>query len=222
VRLKRSGLRVFPKLTGIAGLVLFTSIATVTHLDQVTTWDIRALQWLHSRTSPPGITFFSAFSILGSPLFLACLGLIFATILICRRQRTFLVVWGVALVGGEILESTLKLLIRRPRPEFSAPFLNHFTYSLPSGHAMTSLIAYSMLAYILVTVWEPGRIGRIAIVVTAILVILGIGYSRVYLGVHYVTDVVAGFAAGTFWLSLCIALTTFRRERRNPVVDRNP
>ena len=78
---------------------------------------------------------------------------------------------------------------------------------------MTSLIAYSMFCYVLISVWKPNRAAQIGILATAVLLIMGIGFSRVYLGVHYVSDIVAGFAAGTFWASLCISVTTFRQSR---------
>jgi undecaprenyl-diphosphatase len=155
-------------LASLAGLGLFVIIAeAIVHLDRITEWDIRALQWLHSGTSPPGIEFFTALSLFGAPLFLACLGLIVAVFLIRKQQWNYLAGWCDALIGGEILESVLKFLIQRPRPENAAPLLAHFTYSLPSGHAMTSMIAYIMLSYVLVTVWKPGRTLRIGIVATA-------------------------------------------------------
>ena len=214
-RMKTSRLNIFPgPRVGLAALALFIAVvAAVDHIQQITSWDVRALQWLHSGTSPLGIDVLTAVSLAGSPEFLACLGLIVAVLLIWKRQRNYLAGWIVALVGGEILESVLKLLIQRPRPEYSDPLLTHFTYSLPSGHAMTSLIAYSMFSHVLISVWKPNRAAQIGILATAVLLIMGIGFSRVYLGVHYVSDIVAGFAAGTFWASLCIYVTTFRQSR---------
>jgi undecaprenyl-diphosphatase len=210
-------------LASLAGLVLFAIIAeAVVHLDRITEWDIRALQWLHSGTSPLGIEFFTAVSLFGAPLFLGCLGLIVAVFLIRKQQWNYLAGWCVALIGGETLESVLKLLIQRPRPENAASSLAHFTYSLPSGHAMTSMIAYIMLSYVLVTIWKPGRTWRIGIVATATLLLIGIGFSRVYLGVHYVSDVVAGFAGGTFWVFLCISATIFLQNRSNAGAERKP
>ena len=117
------------------------------------------------------------------------------------------------------MESILKIWIRRPRPELPDPLLHPLTFSLPSGHAMNSTIAYGMLTFILLTIWKPSRALTTAIIMMAALLIAGIGFSRVYLGVHYISDVVAGFAVGVFWVGLCIALTEFHQHRRNSGKD---
>jgi len=99
----------------------------------------------------------------------------------------------------------LKLVIRRPRPPGAAALLQHFSWSFPSGHAMASLIGYGMLAYVLTLLWIHRRSAQIAVVLGAALLIIAIGFSRLYLGVHYFSDVVGGYAAGVLWLSACIS-----------------
>jgi undecaprenyl-diphosphatase len=199
----------------IAGLCFFTYVADwITKTGWISTWDIRILQWLHSVNSPLGITILAWVTILGSRAFLSVVAGIGAVLLIRERQWIVLSGWLMALIGGAILENILKLSIRRPRPEFAALFLHHATYSLPSGHAMTSLIAYGMLAYILMTTWVHNPSAKMAIAAAAAFLIIGIGFSRVYLGVHFLTDVIAGYAAGVFWLFLIIRLTHFVRYQR--------
>jgi membrane-associated phospholipid phosphatase len=87
------------------------------------------------------------------------------------------------------------------------------SYSFPSGHAMESLVAYAMLAYFAVLAlrtWEA----RVGVVCGAALLVVLIGFSRMYLGVHYLSDVLAGYAAGTVWLSALITgAETIRRGR---------
>src|SRR5438876_380376 len=116
-----------------------------------------------------------------------------------------LVGWLAAFAGGGLLDVVLKLLIRRPRPPGAAAFLQHFSWSFPSGHAMASLIGYGMLAYVLTLLWIHRRSAQIAVVLGAALLIIAIGFSRLYLGVHYFSDVVGGYAAGVLWLSACIS-----------------
>ena len=126
------------------------------------------------------------------------------------------------LAGAELLNVVLKLAFHRPRPHVA--FVHLDTYSFPSGHAMMSTAAYGALAYI---AWSrlrtrPARIGLVA--GTTALVTL-ICFSRLYLGVHYLSDVLAGAAGGAFWLAVAVALQTaygvrFRRVFTGSSIDR--
>src|SRR5437870_904092 len=114
------------------------------------------LQWLHSRNTPLGIQVFKAVTFLGSPILLYTLGVIVALWLARKRQWTVLMGWCAALAGGRLFEYALKVSVQRARPEYAAPYLHNFSYSFPSGHAMSSLITYGMLAYIVMkTVERP-------------------------------------------------------------------
>lgn len=118
-------------------------------------------------------------------------------------QRRWVVLggWAAAFAGGGLLDEVLKLVIQRPRPPYATAFLHHYSWSFPSGHAMGSLIGYGMLAYVLVVLWIHARRTQISVVLGAALLIVPIGLSRLYLGVHYFSDVVGGYAAGPLWLS---------------------
>lgn len=126
-------------------------------------------------------------------------------LLAARREWILLGGWLAAFAGGGLLDAVLKLVIRRPRPPYAAAFLQHYSWSFPSGHAMASLIGYGMLAYVLGVLWIHRRSAQISVVLGAALVIVAIGFSRLYLGVHYFSDVVGGYAAGLLWLSACIS-----------------
>ena len=105
--------------------------------------------------------------------------------------------WLVLLIGGDYLNKGLKELFQRPRPPFTKPN----DWSFPSGHAMMSMIGYGMLAYVLILLW-PHRALRVALV---LLLVLLIGYSRLLLGAHYLSDVLGGFAAGAVCLGVWVA-----------------
>ena len=121
-----------------------------------------------------------------------------------HRHWSALAAWLVAVLGGEGLNLLLKDLFARPRPHFEHPFVAETSHSFPSGQAMESLVAYGMLSYLLAVLILRGRAKRaVAVGGAAVLVIL-IGFSRVYLGAHYPSDVVGGFAAGGAWLSAVI------------------
>ncbi len=108
-----------------------------------------------------------------------------------RRRRA--VLFAVTVLGAEVLEQALKLAFARPRPEPFFHLAAPLGYSFPSGHALVSCCFYGFLAAV-----ARGRQG-VAWGVAALLVAL-IGFSRVYLGVHYPSDVIAGYAAAVVWV----------------------
>ncbi len=132
---------------------------------------------------------------------------------VVQRAWLRLNLWIAALVGGQVLNLLLKEWFARPRPVFQDPLAVALFYSFPSGHATMSLITYGLIAYFLWTSAAP-RFPRRLATVALILLILLIGLSRLYLGVHYFSDVIAGFAAGGLWLSFCITAANSIRHRR--------
>ena len=202
----------------LGGLWLFGGVTEdVIHHDPLTRFDATLLEWVHAHATPAGYAVFDAISLLGSPVMLTILALGVGLLLAARRQWILLAGWLAAFAGGGLLDAALKLAIRRPRPPYAAAFLHHYTWSFPSGHAMGSLIGYGMLAYLLVVLWTHRRSTRISIVLGAALLIVAIGFSRLYLGVHYFSDVVGGYAAGVLWLSACISgLEVARRWSATP------
>jgi len=122
-------------------------------------------------------------------------------LLITGRRATALFVF-VATAGGQALNSLLKLGIDRPRPELVSHLVNVHTLSFPSGHAMMSAVIYLTLGVLLAR-WLPGRMARLYVLFIAVLLTFLVGLSRVYLGVHWPSDVLAGWCAGAAWAMLC-------------------
>jgi undecaprenyl-diphosphatase len=119
----------------------------------------------------------------------------------------------VAVGGGQILSSLLKLGIERPRPELVSHLAEVYTPSFPSGHAMLSAVTYLTLGAMLARI-APGRVTKAYVLGLAVLVTLLVGLSRVYLGVHWPSDVLAGWCAGFAWAVLCwLAVRLFIRPR---------
>jgi membrane-associated phospholipid phosphatase len=153
-----------------------------------------------------------AVSILGSLEALALVGVLVAVALLMQRNWLTLAAWLVVVLGGEVLNLLLKDLFARPRPSFEHPLVVDTSYSFPSGQAMESVVVYGMLAYFVVLTSRAW--GKRAVSVGgAALIVLLIGFSRVYLGAHYVSDVVGGFAAGGAWLSAVITAWEAMRRR---------
>ncbi len=134
-----------------------------------------------------------------------------------RRVALFVLA---AVGGGEAVSTVLKLFYSRPRPDLVPHGMEVFTASFPSGHAMMSAIAYLTLAILIARI-TPGRRVSVLVMSLGILMTVLVGISRVYLGVHWPSDVLAGWCVGAAWAALCwfVALQLQRRgevERTDP------
>ncbi len=211
------GLHLTVGLVAAAGcLWLFGGLAEdILTNDPLVRYDRAIARYLHGVATPPLTTFFLLVTALGSIETIALLAMIVAAVLAWRRQWLYLGTWSTAVVGSAVLNHLLKGLFERPRPFFEHPLLRETSYSFPSGHAMESLVVYGMLAYLAVLALESWR-ARTTVVFGAVLLVLLIGFSRMYLGVHYFSDVVAGYAAGGVWLSALITGAEAVRRSKEP------
>jgi membrane protein DedA with SNARE-associated domain/membrane-associated phospholipid phosphatase len=209
------GLHLTLGLLAAAGcLWLFGGIAEdIVNSDPLVRFDLAVATVLHDLATPPLTTFFLIVTALGSVETIALVGLVGAVVFGVRRQWLHLGTWLAAVAGSAALNQLLKVLFGRPRPYFEHPLVLETSYSFPSGHAMESLVLYGMLAYFAVLALRTWRT-RTAIVFGTALLVLLIGFSRMYLGVHYFSDVVAGYAAGGVWLSTCITAMEFARRSK--------
>jgi undecaprenyl-diphosphatase len=203
--------------TAALSLFLFSWIAESVAHEHTQNFDRMVRNQVH-RYAAPGMTkAMVAISFLGGD------GLVLAAIvslvvfLWLRRRRAAL--WLlVTLAGALVLDLTLKYAFHRARP---TPFFGPLprTYSFPSGHSLFSFCFYGVLAGLL-----AGRIRslplRIVIWTSAALLVLAIGLSRVYLGVHYPSDVIAGYLTGTIWVATMVFLDRWRAHRKKNNLDR--
>jgi membrane-associated phospholipid phosphatase len=172
--------------------------------------DQTAATTMHQLRTPALNRFFMIITALGSIEAIALVSLVGAVVF-GTWWRWLFGTWVIAAGGSVVLILLLKVLFARPRPYFEQPLLLETYYSFPSGHAMEAVVLYGMLAYFAVLALRTWR-ARAAVVFGTSLLVLLIGFSRMYLGVHYLSDVVAGFAAGGVWLSTCITATEFVRR----------
>jgi membrane protein DedA with SNARE-associated domain/membrane-associated phospholipid phosphatase len=202
-------------LAAAGGLWLFGGLAEdVLTGDPIVGFDRALDDYLHAHATPPLTTFFLIVTALGSIEAMVLLGVIVAAILAWGRRWVFLGSWLAAVAGSAVLNQLLKGLFERPRPYFEHPLLIETSYSFPSGHAMESFVVYGMLAYFAVLALRSWK-ARVAVVCGAALLVVLIGFSRMYLGVHYFSDVLAGYAAGGVWLSALITgVETIRRSKK--------
>ena len=165
-------------------------------------WDVRINAWTHEHVTAAGLRFFHAVTLVGSPGVWVITAL-FALWLLWKGERFLFWAWIASSVGGGILQLVLKYTILRSRPQYAAAYLHGVSYSFPSGHTMSATICWSLMVVCagLSLGWHGKRRLRLYIVSTTI--ILLIGFSRLYLGVHYPSDVLGGLMIGTAWVVLC-------------------
>jgi undecaprenyl-diphosphatase len=173
---------------------------------------------LHVRTIPSIIHVMRLLTMLGSQAVIV-LGLVIGLWFYRHQWFWQLGVWATGLIGGELLNFLLKLWFRRSRPMFENPIIQLRTFSFPSGHAMMSLITYGLLAYILLLRVHDRNL-RLVIIVTTIALIALIGFTRMYLGAHFFSDVIAGYAAGGVWL--IVTITAMRIAHRRDMIRTGP
>ena len=167
---------------------------------------------LRANVSTPMLQSFAALTFLTNTPTLWAIGAAVSIALLWRRQWMFALAWSVALAGNGILTRTLKTIFARTRPEFEHELLTVQGWSFPSGHSSGAAVAYGMLAYLLLR-FTPIR-WHLWIVLAATALAFTIGCSRIFLQVHYFSDVMAGFASGTAWLAVCILAAETIRTRR--------
>ncbi|WP_296528391.1 phosphatase PAP2 family protein [Rhodoferax sp.] len=157
---------------------------------------------LRASVAPWTQQLFAVLTHLGDPATLTLLGLGIALVLVMHGQRAMALGWVLALAGNGLLNPTLKQVFGRARPLQAQQFVQATGLSFPSGHSSGAVVAYGMLAYLALKLLAP-RWQLPALLAAASLVVT-VGASRVFLRVHFSSDVLAGFASGAAWLALCI------------------
>lgn len=145
-------------------------------------------------------------SLLGSPAVMTGLCLVLVAVLALQREWRGAAACALIAGLGGLLNVWLKALVRRPRPPGADLFLHGHSWGFPSGHAMGSLIGYGMLCYVASRYWSMPRSGGASLDIGSLLIVAGVGVSRVALGVHYAGDVIGGWVIGAVWLAGGIAL----------------
>lgn len=201
-------------LLGASGL--FGGIAEdVMTGDALTRVDLQVAQWFHGHARAPVTRAMLVITHLHDPISVIAAVLLLALFLAWKRNGYWLTALALSVPLGMLLNVLMKYSFQRARPSFDNPLLTLTTYSFPSGHVAGATLFYGLLAALLVskiTVWR----WRVLIVLTALMLVLLVALTRLYLGVHYLSDVLAAFAEGVAWLTLCLTgLHTYWQHARS-------
>jgi membrane-associated phospholipid phosphatase len=190
-------------LTAGSAFVLWAYIATT---QRVLPADETMLLFAHGHATPALDSFFTRVTQLGDPIGVMLAALLLVAVL-WNYSYSRAVLTMTVLFGASYVSVVLKLVYLRARPELWHQVVTEPSYSFPSGHAMTSL---SLVALLLFLLWHSRW--RLPILFGGLVYVIAIGCSRVYLGVHYPSDIVGGWLAAISWFSL--VLLTFRAWKR--------
>ena len=202
----------------VLALVLFSWLAEEVFEGGATRFDIAVRAWVHQFASPTLTSAMMVISALGSQG-LAVAVIIAIVIFLRLKWRRAAIGLLFTVAGGLVLELTLKYAFHRSRP---APFFGAVphTYSFPSGHSLMSFCVYGVLAGLLSHRVRTAAV-RVMVWIVAAALIVVIGVSRIYLGVHYPSDVLAGYLAAAVWVSALLAADRVRKRKRMHAPPKN-
>jgi undecaprenyl-diphosphatase len=188
----------------IAGTWAFAMLAGHVTSGSTQAFDNAVLRWLGAHRVANLDAVMLDITSLGTSSVVAMVVGVAALFLWLNQHKHSAILLFVATFGGVILNNLLKLGFERPRPEVIPWVTTAAFYSFPSGHAMSATIVYSTVAYLAARL-QRTRAARLAISLVATIVVALVCLSRLYLGVHYPSDVLAGVIIGLAWASFCMA-----------------
>lgn len=206
--------------TALAALLFFLWLTEEVLEGDTQAFDDNLRMLIHRHASPVITVVMQVFSFFGSVACLMIMSGLIALYFAAIKKWRELVLLAVIMIGGLILENGLKVSFHRPRPVsfFGTP--SPATYSFPSGHALLSLCFYGAAAYLITRRFKSYR-ARILVWCGAGLLVGLIGLSRIYLGLHYPSDVIAGYLTATIWV-ISIAFADRFYRRRHSVTPSSP
>lgn len=217
----QSYVRGFLGLHLVAGIIVFAAMTLtlgeisedIINREPITVTDAQLSTWLHVHPSPLLTNTMFVATFFGSTAGVSCIAIVFGLYLIWRRRFYWLAALASSVLGGMLLNKILKYAFHRPRPFFTDPLLTLTSYSFPSGHTMMATVLYGVIAAYFFTAISGWR-RRALIVFLASFLILLVGFSRMYLGAHYLSDVLGAMAEGMAWLALCLTVVySFWRQQ---------
>lgn len=200
-------------LISFVSLLGFGFIAVLVSKHSIITFDRTIIYYVQGFETPMLTTIMKLFTFIGKTVPVVVISLLSIFFLYkVLKHRSELVLFIAVILGADILYATLKQLFHRARPDLHR-LAEASNYSFPSGHATMAFALYGVLTFLL---WRhiSTRLGRTVLIIISVFMILAIGISRIYLGVHYPSDIIAGYFISAFWLTLAIGFYQRYKERQ--------
>jgi membrane-associated phospholipid phosphatase len=169
--------------------------------------------WFHERLTPVFVVVLRAFTDFGSGEWIGIVLFALVLFFVWKRWWPSLVTLIVAVPGGMLLNEWVKVLVHRQRPFLDGPFVDWSGYSFASGHTIGATLLYGQLLLLVLPVLKA-RHWRLLSIFSAISLVGLVGFSRIALGAHFLTDVIAAIVFGIIWLTLCVILGKPMRRSR--------
>lgn len=183
--------------------ICFLSTASIVSKHKIARFDNSVIGFIQNKESPPLTLIMKGFTFIGSSTVVVVLA-IFTMIFLFRvlHHRLELLLFFFVIAGSALLNYALKLIFRRERPSLHR-LIQETGYSFPSGHSMEAFALYGTIAFLL---WKhiPTKAGRVWTIMICIFMIVMIGLSRIYLGVHYPSDVIGAYFASGCWFAISV------------------
>lgn len=190
-------------IVGMVSLIGLITIALFNEDNWIQSWDQNLIFFIQDLESPILTKVMKFFTFIGSTSVVFTLSILMLIIFyFVLKQKNRLILFAIVMIGSPIINFLLKQLFHRERPNFHR-LIEIGGYSFPSGHAMTAMTFYGIVCYLL---WQriPHMKGKFALLSLCSVFILMIGMSRIYLGVHFPSDIIGGYFGGIIWLMVTV------------------
>ncbi len=199
-------------ILSLFSFMAFGYLAFLIRAEKLLLFDSAIISYIQGLESPGLTVVMEVFTTIGSvPVVLPLSLLVLLILYKLLRHRKELILFAAVMIGSPILNQLLKVFFQRARPDLNR-LIEIGGYSFPSGHAMNAFTLYGILTFLL---WRhiPVRWGRTILLLFSTVFILAIGISRIYLGVHFPSDIIGGYLAASFWLAVSIWVFQRYKER---------
>ncbi|WP_373230101.1 phosphatase PAP2 family protein [Cohnella sp.] len=190
---------------GLLAFLCFAVIAIIVRNTSIKGFDLSVMAWVQSFESDKLTLIMEGFSWIGATVPVTLLTIALAMFLFFVFKHRYELLLLLVVVGGSnVLNVKLKHVFRRERPDLHR-IVEEAGYGFPSGHSVAVIALYGVLIYLL---WRHvnSRKGKAALIFIGLLMVIGIGLSRIYLGVHFPSDVIGGYLVSGAWLAMCIEI----------------
>lgn len=177
--------------------------------------DVELAQWLHERARPVLTQCLLMLTNLHDPWIISPVAALIALVFIWKKHWDAVLAVLLGVEGGMLLNLLAKQAFHRARPTFEHPLLTLTTYSFPSGHVVASTLFYGVLAALWISE-KPSWARAFYTLLPASTMIVLVAFSRMYLGAHYLSDVLAAFLEAVAWLALCFTVIQTLRDHQSP------